>query len=117
MNVSANESFNFTIDNGNPLFIDWGDSSNDTYSGNVLANHSYSAANIYNVSIKGNASRIAFGGAGDETPNLLYDILNNISIATIILHIFQEIDRFLYKILEFRVSLLESKQLRYTSAN
>ncbi|UCD04079.1 MAG: DUF285 domain-containing protein [Candidatus Woesearchaeota archaeon] len=73
---SDNETFSFQTSNAVNLFVDWGDNTNNTYSGSGLRNHVYAAAGIYNVSLNGTASRISFY---EGTEDLLIDVLTNMS--------------------------------------
>ena len=61
-----NQNFSFVTDDAVDLFVDWGDGTNDTYSGTgtVIRTHIYSTAGIYNVSLRGYATRIAFWKSG-----------------------------------------------------
>lgn len=76
--TSNGQTFGFVTDNAVNLYVDWGDSSNNTYSGTATRTHAYSTAGIYNVSLNGQATRIAFYGTG-ATPTLLKDILTKMS--------------------------------------
>jgi len=76
--TSNGQTFGFVTDNAVNLYVDWGDSSNNTYSGTGTRTHAYTTAGIYNVSLNGQATRIAFYGTG-ATPTLLKDILTKMS--------------------------------------
>jgi hypothetical protein len=78
--TSDGQTFGFVTDNAVNLSVLWGDGTNNTYSGTGTATrkHSYATAGIYNVSLNGQATRIAFYGTG-ATPTLLIDVLTNMS--------------------------------------
>ncbi len=70
------QNFSFQTDDALNLFVNWGDGNNNTYNGTDLRIHEYATADIYNVSLNGNASRISYY---EGTPTLLVDILTNVS--------------------------------------
>lgn len=74
--TSTPQTFSFQADNAINLQIDWGDDVNQTNTTTGLIAHEYATPGIYNVTLLGYANRISFG---EGTPNLLIDILTNIS--------------------------------------
>src|SRR3989339_571534 len=79
--TSPNENFNWGIYDASNITVNWGDSaSNETLNGSyVFANHSYSVADTYNISLIGNATRISFyNGTEDSLINILTPISNGL---------------------------------------
>ncbi|MBT3406191.1 BspA family leucine-rich repeat surface protein, partial [Candidatus Woesearchaeota archaeon] len=77
INTTASpQNFSFQVDDAVSLFIDWGDGTNNTYTGTGTFKHEYATENVYNLSLNGTASRISFY---EGTPELLIDILTPIS--------------------------------------
>src|SRR3989339_878093 len=79
--TSPNENFNWGIYDASNITVNWGDSaSNETLNGSyVFANHSYSVADTYNISLIGNATRISFyNGTEDSRINILTPISNGL---------------------------------------
>jgi surface protein len=84
INTTASpQNFSFQVDDAD-LTIDWGDGNTTNYNGTILLNHTFATAGIYNISVNGSASRIAFSKYYDiisqeATPELLIDVLTPVS--------------------------------------
>jgi len=76
----AGTNFSFWMDDAVDVYIDWGDTNIDPdNNGTGIVWHEYASDGIYNVSIRGQASRVSFwtGVVGPE--DMLIDILTNMS--------------------------------------
>lgn len=69
-------TFEFQTDDAVNLFVDWGDGTNNTYSGTALRSHTYSSSGIYDISLNGELSRLSFY---EGTEDKLIDVLTNVS--------------------------------------
>jgi surface protein len=86
INITAeNQEFKFQTDDAINLKVEWGDGFIDIYEGTGLRNHTFTDLGIYDVSVCGQASRIAFNDYYSDaepnvgTPQLLKDILAPLS--------------------------------------
>lgn len=75
---STAKDFRFNSDNTN-MSINWGDGVIENVTGTRMNNHTYSTAGFYNISLKGYATRIYFGGLVGNTPEKLRDVLTPMS--------------------------------------
>jgi surface protein len=73
---SANQNFTFQVDSAVGFNVTFGDGNNGSYTGTGQITNNYSAAGVYNISVKGQAKRISFY---EGTPTLLIDVLTNVS--------------------------------------
>ena len=69
--------FSFWTNDAVNLFVDWGDGTNNTYSGTGLRTHTYANSQLYNISLQGEVLRFYFFSGGDE--DQLVDVLTKIS--------------------------------------
>src|SRR6056297_1903372 len=78
--TNAPQNFSFQIDDPNDIFIEWGDDFHELIEENsTFVIHEYTENSVYNVSLSGNASRIAFykeeDGENVASSDLIIDVL------------------------------------------
>ncbi len=76
--TEPNQTFTFRVDDAD-VTIKWREDSTTNHKGTLLISREYETPGVHTIYMRGTASRIAFGPAGNNTPNLLIDILAPVS--------------------------------------